>query len=55
VRPAGLLGTAPVSRPALLRLDLLFEADAELAERLERHPALLWKVQNVREYRALNR
>jgi hypothetical protein len=43
-----------VNEEGLLRLDLLFE-DAELAERLERHPALLWKVQNVREYRALNR
>lgn len=44
-----------VNEEGLLRLDLLFQADTALAEQLERHPALLWKVRNVREFRALDR
>jgi hypothetical protein len=35
-----------------LRLELLFPHDAEEATRLRSHPALLWKVQNIREYLA---
>jgi hypothetical protein len=30
--------------------ELLFPEDAQLAERLARHPALLWKAQNAREH-----
>ena len=35
-----------------LRPDLLFPDDAELADRLSSHPALLWKAQNAREHAA---
>jgi hypothetical protein len=35
-----------------LRLDLLFPNDAAEAARLARHPALLWKLENVRSYRS---
>jgi len=35
-----------------LRLDLLFPDDAEEAARLARHPAILWKIENVRAYRS---
>ena len=30
--------------------ELLFPDDPQLAERLARHPALLWKAQNAREH-----
>lgn len=35
-----------------LRPDLLFPDDAEMADRLARHPALLWKAQNARQHAA---
>jgi hypothetical protein len=35
-----------------IMLDLLFPDDAEEAARLARHPAILWKIENVRAYRA---
>lgn len=35
-----------------LRLDLLFPDDAEEAARLARHPAIQWKIENVRAYRS---
>ena len=35
-----------------LRPDLLFADDGEMAERLSRHPALLWKARNAREHSA---
>jgi hypothetical protein len=35
-----------------LRPDLIFPDDADLADRLGRHPALLWKAQNAREHAA---
>jgi predicted nucleotidyltransferase component of viral defense system len=34
----------------LLRAELLFPGDQELAERIASHPALLWKVNNVRAH-----
>lgn len=42
-----------VNEEGLLRLELLFAGEQELLERLERHPALLWKLHNVREYLGL--
>lgn len=35
-----------------LRPELLFPDDAALAERLRRHPALLWKINNVKRHRS---
>jgi hypothetical protein len=37
----------------LLRPELLFHGDSELAQRIASHPALLWKINNVRAH--LNR
>ncbi len=34
-----------------LRPDLLFPADQRLADRVARHPAILWKVENARRHR----
>jgi hypothetical protein len=34
-----------------LRPDLLFPDDEELASRVGRHPALLWKAENARRHR----
>ena len=33
-----------------LRPELLFPGDGQIAERLARHPALLWKAQNARDH-----
>ena len=33
-----------------LQPELLFPNDEEIAEKLRRHPALLWKVENARSY-----
>lgn len=30
--------------------ELLFPDDAEIADRLRRHPALLWKMENAKRY-----
>lgn len=35
-----------------LRPELLFTDDAPLVERLQRHPALLWKIENVKRHRS---
>jgi len=35
-----------------LRLDLLFPEDATEAVRLARHPAIEWKIKNVRSYQS---
>jgi len=35
-----------------LRLDLLFPDDGEEAQRLAYHPAILWKIENVRAFRS---
>lgn len=40
-----------VNEKGILRLDLLFATDSRLADRLAGHPALLWKIHNVRRYR----
>jgi hypothetical protein len=37
------------------RPDLLFPGQPEIVRRIERHPALLWKAQNVRQFRAAGR
>jgi len=38
-----------------LRPELLFPDDGEMADRVRRHPALLWKAQNAREHAARRR
>lgn len=35
-----------------LRPELLFPGDRQLADRLRRHPALLWKAKNAAEHRS---
>jgi hypothetical protein len=37
-----------------IRLDLLFPGEPEEAERLARHPALLWKARNARAHHGKN-
>ena len=42
---------ADIGRHPLLSPELLFPDDEELANRLIRYPALLWKIENVKRHR----